>query len=138
MDFVRGATIAQRKEASGNYELADIEAAAAAVLQLTNVRMHADTALGPVGGVRIGHDIIVDCLSALPCVRDGRRSRNPYKQSMFPVRDCFRFLELTFAWSGGDLGTPPIPSPRRFPKRIHEWPGSLSIRSQRFQFHCRR
>lgn len=65
MDFVQGTTFAQRKSPKGNYYKDDIEAVAAAFRQLTNIKMPAGTAPGPVGGGLIGHDFFVDCLSAL-------------------------------------------------------------------------
>jgi hypothetical protein len=65
MDFVQGTTLAQRKSPGGNYYKKDIKAVAAAFQQLTDIKMPAGTAPGPVGGGRIGHDFFVDCLSAL-------------------------------------------------------------------------
>ena len=65
MDFVTGTTLAQRKSPKGNYHKDDINAAAAAVKQLTDIKMPAGTAPGPVGGGRIGHNFFDECLSAL-------------------------------------------------------------------------
>jgi len=65
MDFVQGTTLAQRKSPKGNYYKDDIEVVAAAIQQLTDIKMPVGTAPGPVGGGRIGHDFFVDCLSAL-------------------------------------------------------------------------
>jgi hypothetical protein len=65
MDFVQGTTLAQRKSPKGNYYKNDIKAVAAAVQQLTDIKMPAGTAPGPVGGGRIGHDLFVECLSTL-------------------------------------------------------------------------
>jgi hypothetical protein len=42
-----------------------MEAVAAAFQQLTDIKMPAGTAPGPVGGGLISHDFFVDCLSAL-------------------------------------------------------------------------
>lgn len=63
MDYVHGKTIDNRKSPTGNYYEKDVEAAAAAVKQLIDVKMPADTAPGPVGGGFIGHDFFVDFLS---------------------------------------------------------------------------
>ena len=51
---------------------ADIKATAAGFKQLTDIKMPAGTAPGPVGGGFIGHDFFVECLSALeyPTVGD--------------------------------------------------------------------
>ena len=51
---------------------ADIKAVAAGFKQLTDIKMPAGTAPGPVGGGFIGHDFFVECLSALeyPTVGD--------------------------------------------------------------------
>jgi hypothetical protein len=65
MDFVRGTTLAERKSPAGNYYKNDIKAVAAAVQQLTDIKMPTGTAPGPVGGGLIGHDFFVECLSAL-------------------------------------------------------------------------
>ena len=65
MDFVQGATFAKCKSSKGNCYKNDIKAVAAAVQQLTNIRMPAGTTPGPVGGGRIGNDFFVECLSAL-------------------------------------------------------------------------
>ncbi|KAI1793714.1 hypothetical protein LXA43DRAFT_885195, partial [Ganoderma leucocontextum] len=65
MDLGQGATIAQRKSHKGNYYKNDIDAVAAAVQQLINVKMPPGTAPGPVGGGPIGHDFFVDCLSTI-------------------------------------------------------------------------
>ncbi|KAI0324548.1 hypothetical protein GY45DRAFT_1262642 [Cubamyces sp. BRFM 1775] len=65
MDFVLGATIARRKSPSGSYDKNDIKAVAAAVQQLINIRMPANTAPGPVGGGFIGHDFFVESLSSI-------------------------------------------------------------------------
>ena len=54
-----------RKSPSGNYYKKDIKAVAAAFQQLTDIKMPAGTAPGPIGGGRIGHDFFVDCLSTL-------------------------------------------------------------------------
>ncbi|KAI5982254.1 hypothetical protein EDD15DRAFT_155476 [Pisolithus albus] len=64
MDYVHGKTIDNRKSPAGNYYKKDVEAAVAAVKQLINIKMPADTAPGPVGGGLIGHDFFVECLSA--------------------------------------------------------------------------
>jgi len=42
-----------------------VKAVVAAVWRLTDIKMPADTAPGPIGGGRIGHDFFVDFLSAL-------------------------------------------------------------------------
>ncbi|CAA7268322.1 unnamed protein product [Cyclocybe aegerita] len=65
MDFVQGTTLAQRKSILGYYDDNDIKAVAAAVQQLTDIKMPAGTAPGPVHGGHIGHDFFVDCLSTL-------------------------------------------------------------------------
>ena len=65
MDFVQGSTLAQRKKLKGSYDKSDIKAAAAAIQQLTNIKMPAGTAPGPIGGGRIGHDFFVECFSEL-------------------------------------------------------------------------
>jgi hypothetical protein len=65
MDFVQGTTLAQRKSLKGYYQKNDIKAVAVAVQQLTDIKLPAGTAPGPVGGGLIGHDFFVDCLSAL-------------------------------------------------------------------------
>ena len=71
MDFVQGTTFAERKSPRGYYYKNDIKAVAAAVQQLTDIKMPAGTAPGPVGGGCIGHDFFVECLSTLkyPTVR---------------------------------------------------------------------
>ena len=63
MDFVQGATIDTRKSPEGDYDKKDIEAVAAAVQQLVNIKMPPGTAPGPIGGGLIAHDFFVDCLS---------------------------------------------------------------------------
>ena len=65
MDFVQGATLAQRKSPTGSYYKKDTKAVAAAVQQLINIKMPMDTAPGPVGGGLIGHDFFVECLSSI-------------------------------------------------------------------------
>jgi len=65
MDCVQGTTLAQRMLLKGYYEKKDIKAVAAAFQQLTDIKLPAGTAPGPVGGGLIGHDFFVDCLSAL-------------------------------------------------------------------------
>nr|VWO99154.1 Protein kinase domain-containing protein [Ganoderma boninense] len=65
MDFVLGATIAQRKLPNGSYDKKDIKAVAAAVQQLIDIRMPANTAPGPFGGGLIGHDFFVESLSSI-------------------------------------------------------------------------
>jgi hypothetical protein len=65
IDFVRGRALAECKSPRGNCYKDDIKAVAAAVQQLTAIKMPADTAPGPVGGGHIGHDFFVECLSAL-------------------------------------------------------------------------
>ena len=57
--------MAKRKLPEGTYDKKDIEAVAAAVQQLTRIKMPPGTAPGPVGGGPIGHDFFVDCLSTL-------------------------------------------------------------------------
>jgi hypothetical protein len=71
MDFVQGTTLAQRKSPAGNYYKNDVKAVAAAVQQLTDIKMPTGTAPGPIGGGLIGHDFFVERLSALkyPTVR---------------------------------------------------------------------
>ncbi|PIL29040.1 hypothetical protein GSI_09088 [Ganoderma sinense ZZ0214-1] len=66
MDYVQGATPAQRKSPAGYYQKKDIQAVAAALQQLISIRMPTGTAPGPVGGGLIGHDFFVDDLSTLP------------------------------------------------------------------------
>lgn len=65
MDFVHGTTLAERKSPRGLYYKDDLDAVAAAVQQLTEMKMPAGTAPGPVGGGWIGHDFFHECLSAL-------------------------------------------------------------------------
>jgi len=65
MDFVQGATLAQRKLLKGRYDKKDTKAVAAAIQQLTNIKLPASTAPGPVSGGLIGHGFFVDCLSVL-------------------------------------------------------------------------
>jgi hypothetical protein len=65
MDFVPGATLAQRKSPTGSYNKNDIKAVVAAVQQLINIKMPAGTAPGPVGGGLIGHDFFVESLSSI-------------------------------------------------------------------------
>jgi hypothetical protein len=65
MDFVQGTTLAKGKSPEGYYDKKDMEDVAAAFQQLTDIKMPAGTAPGPVGGGLIGHDFFVDCLSAL-------------------------------------------------------------------------
>lgn len=65
MDFVQGTTLANRKSPRGNYYKDDIKAVAAAVKQLTDIKMPANTAPGPVGGGLIGHDFFAESLSTL-------------------------------------------------------------------------
>jgi hypothetical protein len=61
MDFVQNTTLAQRKSLKGYYQKNDIKAVAVAIQQLTNIKLPAGTAPGPVGGGLIGHDFFVDC-----------------------------------------------------------------------------
>ena len=72
MDFVQGTTLAKRKSPEGKYYEKDIKAVATGFKQLTDIKMPAGTAPGPVGGGFIGHDFFVECLSALeyPTVGD--------------------------------------------------------------------
>ena len=65
MDYVQGTTLAERKSPTENYYKNDIKAVAAAVQQLTDIKMPAGTPPGPIGGGYIGHDFFVDCLSTL-------------------------------------------------------------------------
>jgi len=65
MDFVQGVTLEQCKSPNGGYYKKDLEAVAAAFWQLTEIKMPADTAPGPVGGGRIGHDFFNECRSML-------------------------------------------------------------------------
>lgn len=65
MDFVQGATLAQRKSSKGSYNKNDLKAVAAAVQQLIDIKIPAGTTPGPVGGGYIGHDFFLECLSAL-------------------------------------------------------------------------
>ena len=62
MELVEGTTFAKR---TGKYGKDDIKAVAAAVRRLTDIKMPAGTAPGPIGGGRIGHDFFVDFLSTL-------------------------------------------------------------------------
>ena len=98
MDFVQGTTLAQRKSPKGNYYKDDIEAFAAAIQQLTDIKMPVGTAPGPVGGGRIGHDFFVDCLSALKY----RTVRHLEAQSILSAP--FWYLALTLPCSGGNQG----------------------------------
>ncbi|KAI6110908.1 hypothetical protein EDD16DRAFT_1486006, partial [Pisolithus croceorrhizus] len=65
MEFVQGMMLSQCKSPKGTHNRNDIEAVAAAIQQLTNIKIPAGTTPGPVGDGRIGHDFFVNCLSAL-------------------------------------------------------------------------
>ncbi|KAI0037763.1 hypothetical protein FA95DRAFT_1613902 [Auriscalpium vulgare] len=65
MDFVQGTTFAQRKSPKGRHSKDDIEAVAAAVRQLIEIKMPAGTAPGPIGGGFIGHNLFVEGMSSL-------------------------------------------------------------------------
>ena len=65
MDYVQGTTLAERKQHKGSYDKSDLNAAAAAVQQLINIKMPPGTAPGPIGGGVIGHNFFLECYSAL-------------------------------------------------------------------------
>jgi hypothetical protein len=64
MQHVAGDTVASRQLREGKYVKGDVAAVAAAVKQLTSIRVPAGTSPGHVGGGRIGHNFFLDCQSS--------------------------------------------------------------------------
>ena len=65
MDFIQGTTLAQHKSPNRNYYNKDLKAVATTFQQLTDVKLPAGSAPGPIGGGCIGNNFFVNCLLEL-------------------------------------------------------------------------